>query len=394
MNNPSSSKKESCVHCGNNPIHHWLAFLSQTTMIPLTPLAHGLAYIHHRYLDNLLRWILTPYIWAFRKTKLWGMNTDISKAHTERSEVIWREAKERNIQMEQFTIFGKPIEQYRAKMGGRWHYFESIPIPPKYSPTSYAWMDDKWILKKFLRKNNIPVAFGESVASKENAKSTFAKGKAPFIAKPRLGSRGRHTITHIYDENQIVEAFSIARKLCAFVIIEEQLFGSVYRGTYIGGEIVGILRGDPARIVGDSIHTIEQLIAMKNESKHEQVKDVAITPLLISFIGRQNYNLDTVLPEGLQIDLSEKIGINYGGYAVEEFPNTHPKILEYLKRAGDALDAPVIGFDFIIPDITQDPDTQRWGIIEANSLPFINLHHFPIEGTPRNAASRVWDLWK
>ena len=322
------------------------------------------------------------------------MNKDVSLAHTERSEVIWREAEKRKIQMEQFTIFGKPIEQYRAKMNGRWHYFESIPIPPKYSPVSYAWMDDKWMLKKFLRKNNIPVAFGASVSSKKKAKEIFGQGKAPFIAKPRLGSRGRHTITHIYDEGQIIEAFNIARKLCAFVILEEQLFGSVYRGTYIGGEIVGILRGDPPRIIGDGKSTIEQLIEKKNASKHEQVKDVAITPLLKSFIGRQNYNLQTILPEGLQIDLSEKIGINYGGYAVEEFPNTHPKILDYLKRAGDALNAPVIGFDFIIPNITEDPDNQRWGIIEANSLPFINLHHFPIEGTPINAAAKVWDLWK
>jgi D-alanine-D-alanine ligase-like ATP-grasp enzyme len=104
--------------------------------------------------------------------------------------------------------------------------------------------------------------------------------------------------------------------------------------------------------------------------------------------------LDSILEENKSLDLSEKIGINYGGYAVEELPRTHPKILEYLRRAGDALNAPVIGFDFIIPDISADPDTQRWGIIEANSLPFINLHHFPIEGMPINAAAAVWDLWK
>jgi hypothetical protein len=41
-----------------------------------------------------------------------------------------------------------------------------------------------------------------------------------------------------------------------------------------------------------------------------------------------------------------------------------------------------------------DPDMQHWGIIECNSLPFINLHHFPIEGNPENVASKIWDLWK
>ncbi len=321
------------------------------------------------------------------------MNTDSTKAHTERSEVIWDEAKKRGIEMQQFTIFGKPIEQYRAKLRGHWHYFESLPIPPELNVVSYSWMDDKWMLKKFLRKNNIPVAFGRSVASEKNALAAFKEGKPPFIAKPRLGSRGRHTITHIHTEEDLVHAFRIAKKLCRYVIIEEQLFGSVYRGTYIGGEIVGILRGDPPRITGDGVHTVKELISKKNAAKHDKVKDVIISPLLISFIGRQNYDLDTILPNGKVVDLSEKIGINYGGYAAEMLPETHPKIIEYLKRAGDLLNAPVIGFDFIIPNVTQDPDEQRWGIIEANSLPFINLHHFPLAGTPINAAAKVWDLW-
>src|SRR3989344_618773 len=385
--------KRVCVHCGNNPTNHLFAYLTQTLLIPLVPISHGLAYIHHRYLDNLLRWILTPYLGAFRKTRLWDMNRNPEKAHTERSKVIWQEAEKRKIKMEQFTIFGKPIEQYRAKLRGRWHYFESIPIPPEYRPVSYAWMDDKWALKKFLRERNIPVAFGRSVASQKQARRIFSEGKVPFIVKPRLGSRGRHTVTHIYNEGELVDAFKIAQKLSLFVVMEEQLFGSVYRGTYIGGEIIGILRGDPPRITGDGVHTIKELIEIKNKTKHPKVKDVVILPLLVSFIGRQNLDLQTILPKGKTIDLSEQIGINCGGYSAEEFPKTHPKIIEYLKRAGDALDAPVIGFDFIIPDITKNPDEQRWGIIEANSLPFVNLHHFPLEGTPINAAARVWDLW-
>jgi cyanophycin synthetase len=212
--------------------------------------------------------------------------------------------------------------------------------------------------------------------------------------KPQLGSRGRHTTTHIYTKEDLLKAYRIAKQLCHFVIVEEHLFGSVYRATYVGGEIVGILRGDPPRITGDSVHTIKELIAIKNENKKNLVKDVQITDGLVEFIGRQNLTLDTVLESGRTIDLSEKIGISYGGFAAEEFPTTHLKLLSYLKKAGDFLKAPVVGFDFIIEDAKADPDTQRWGIIEANSLPFINLHHFPLEGDPINVAGKVWDLWK
>ena len=111
------------------------------------------------------------------------------------------------------------------------------------------------------------------------------------------------------------------------------------------------------------------------------------------FLGRLGYTLETVLEKDLSIDLSEKIGISYGGSSREMLAETHPKIITELTRAGKLVNSPVIGFDFIIADPTQSPDAQIWGIIECNSLPFINLHHNPIEGTPINVAAKVWDLW-
>jgi hypothetical protein len=52
----------------------------------------------------------------------------------------------------------------------------------------------------------------------------------------------------------------------------------------------------------------------------------------------------------------------------------------------------ILGFDFITPSVEVDPDTVRWGIIECNSVPFINLHHDPLIGDPVNVAAKVWDL--
>lgn len=387
-------KKNKCVYCGNNPKNHFISKLIQTTLVIVSPVFIFFGKFQSSLVERAIILLLTPYIWFFVKVRLWGMNKDIDKAHTERSKVIWIEAAKRGIEMEQFVVFGKPIEQYRAKIEGKWQYFESIPIPPKMASSSYTWMDDKWLLKNFFKKRNIPVPFGRSISSFKEALKTLNDGTPPFIIKPQLGSRGRHTTTHIYNEKDLELGYLVGKTLCHFVIMEEQLHGSVYRGTYVGGEVVGILRGDPARITGNGVNTIEELIQIKNENRHPKVKEVLVTPLLKDFIGRQGFELSTILEQEKTIDLSEKIGLSYGGYAVEEFTRTHPKTLEYIKKAGDALGAPVVGFDFIISDITKDPDLQRWGIIEANSLPFINLHHFPMEGEPINVAGKVWDLWE
>ncbi|MEI8338153.1 MAG: hypothetical protein WCF92_03345, partial [bacterium] len=387
-------KLNKCLYCGNNPVNHKTVFFMQSLSVFLSPIMRPSAYLENWVTFKVAKTIAIPYMYFFRLVGMLKMNTDSKLAHTERSEVIWDEAKKRGIQMEQFVIWGKPIEQYRAKINNEWFYFESLPIPPKMNSIAYAWIDDKAILKKKLLAKNIATPNGGSVSNWKKALETFNKLRKPVICKPEVGSRGRHTTTYIYTEEDLKLGFNVAQELCHFVVTEEHLLGSVYRGTYIGGEIVGILRGDPPRITGDGIKNIKELIEEKNKNKNPKVKDVVVDKKIESFLTRQGFSLDSVLSKGKTIDLSEKIGISYGGYSKEMINETHPKILEELKRAGDLLNVPIVGFDFIVEDPTTDPTGKHWGIIEANSLPFINLHHFPLEGTPQNAAGKVWDLWQ
>lgn len=383
----------SCPYCGNNPINHRFAWVTHTLSVLVIPISRGMFIVDHPLLRQFVILVFTPYLYAFRALGMVRMSKDETKACTERSRVVWDDAIRRGIPMEQFVIMGRPVEQYRAKVRGRWVYFNSLPIPPWHTASSYAWMDDKAMLKKHLNKHGVPVPQGGSATSEKLAKRIFDSIEKPVIVKPAMGSRGRHSLTHLHTEEELVEAFSISQQLCAFVVVEEHLIGSVYRGTYVGGEIVGILRGDPPRIVGDGVSTVAKLIEIKNATKHERQKDYKVTDLTSAFLARQGLSLDSVLPQGKRVDLSEKIGLSYGGFAAEEIPITHPKTIEYLKKAGDVLGAPVVGFDFIIEDITKDPDEQKWGVIEANSLPFINLHHFPVDGDPINVAGKLWDLW-
>lgn len=90
--------------------------------------------------------------------------------------------------------------------------------------------------------------------------------------------------------------------------------------------------------------------------------------------------------------LSEKIGLSYGGDAIEEFDKCHQDNKELFERAAQVFGDPIIGFDFMIPDITKSWKTQRCGFLEANSVPFINLHHDPRSGKPRNIAAKIWDI--
>jgi D-alanine-D-alanine ligase-like ATP-grasp enzyme len=72
----------------------------------------------------------------------------------------------------------------------------------------------------------------------------------------------------------------------------------------------------------------------------------------------------------------------------------HPSFIPFLEKASKVTGLSIAGFDCIIPDPTKDESSQRWGIIECNTLPFIDMHYYALEGKPRNIAGMIWDLWK
>ncbi len=380
-----------CIYCGNNPVSHRTTWFNESLSVIMRPVNQR--FFNRAATKKLLRMItrlFSPLVWLLELIQVITYGNEASSKTSARAEVLWRSAKERGITMQSLKIFGHENDSYRAFINNRVIHFSGLPRP-EYAPmTAEWWMDDKSLIKKKLLAANIPVARGGSFWRYQPLLNLFRNLEKPVIIKPRLGSRGRHTTTFIYTEEQLKKAFIVAKQLCFWVVMEEHLVGSVYRATMIDYKVAGILRGDPPRVTGDGEHTIRELIGIKNKNKHQEIHDVIITPAMEIFLERNNYTLNTVLPRGLTIDLSEKIGVSYGGNSAEDTLITHPEIKNILAKAAIAVGDPILGFDFIINDISTDPTKQKWGIIECNGVPFINLHHDPIEGEPNNVAQYVW----
>jgi len=443
--------KTSCPYCGNNPVPHRFYRYSENLNIFLTPLRQKLLYnplsrffkggtrpgkIANLFLD------LGLFLGAV------SLMRDVKLCKVRRAQVLWEEAQKRGIEMGELLIFGKPVDIYVAekkypltiihnplpskiKDKRLRIVFSGLPRPVGYVNKWLDLMDDKWLFKKAMLQNGLPAPMGASCSSFSQAckifnriqKSPFAEasdfappsprlwraGEAtsdksgdlrPVIVKPRAGSRGRHSTTFVSTEADLKKAFKIAKQLCYWVIVEEQLFGPVYRATVIGGpstslgtsKLAGVLRGDPPFVTGDGLHSIADLISAKNSQPHPGVKDIAADKACEVFLSRQNLTLSSVLEKGMTVNLTEKIGVNYGGSSSEDYEICHQDNKELFLRAARVLGDPVVGFDYIIPDITKSYKEQRTGFIEVNSLPFINLHHDPLLGTPRNAAALVWDM--
>ncbi|MBI3588813.1 MAG: hypothetical protein HY093_00140 [Candidatus Liptonbacteria bacterium] len=347
----------------------------------------------HGLVSTISRPLSLPFVKFLKIIGLVNFNPNLENTDNPRIKVLFEEAKNRGIKMQSIDVLGKNIDYYLAKIKNQKIIFNGLPRPPKTSNPGLWWMDDKKILKTKLASANIPTPKGESFSKFTPLLAHFNQLSKPVVVKPRLGSRGRHTTTFIQTESDLKKAYKIAKQLCHWVVLEEQLPGPIYRGTVIDGKLVGVLGGDPPKITGDGKNTIEELIVIKNQKKPAGVKDFKISPTTPEFLARLGYTLKSVLEKGKNLDLTEKIGVNYGGSSFEVTPQTHPSFKTHLEKAAQVVGDPVLGFDFIAEDITQSPDQQKWGIIECNSLPFINLHHDPLIGEPVNTAAAVWDLW-
>ena len=387
--------KNKCSACGTSPVNHTLARVVNSISGIVEPLGHfifgWIPVKNGGTLMNTLDGIRYAFLSSVGMVK-WS--DDIEKATTGRAKLIWQEARDRGIDMQQVIIWKKPVEQYRAKIDGKWQYFESLPIPSWLPQSAYSWLDDKFILKKKLTRAGIAVPKAKVFATWSGAQKAFEVLTKPIIVKPRVGTRGRHTTTNIGTLDEMKKAYDLTRQITPYMVAEEHLFGSVYRATVVGGKIVGFFRADPPQVTGDGVQTIAQLVQEKNFQKSERVGEITINDDVISFLSRQGYTPESVPEKGRIVNLTAKTGRFYGGYTKEMLPEVHPKLVEIFNRISDVVPAPILGFDLIIPDATADPDTQRWGIIECNSLPFIDLHYFALEGTPVNVAKPVWDLWE
>lgn len=345
------------------------------------------------WIDGLAKMLEPVFFSVLAVLPISRFGTNPTDAATYRSQVMWEEAIRRGIEMQQLFIMGKKTEVYRARLAQEWHYFQSLPIPPHLEAVRYEWIDDKFKLKQELTRIGVSTPRVYSVTSANEAIEAMRELGGAVVLKPQAGSRGRHTTVYVKTDEEVIRAFESAQKLCRYVVVEQCIEGNVCRGTVVGGKLVGFFEASAPQVVGDGSSTLFELVARANQSKYDRVENIVLTSESVRFLARQGYTERSIVPDGEVASISHRTGRLFGGRTRELLGREHPKLREYLERAAKSVRAPVVGFDLIIKKPEEDPDTQQWGIIEANSLPYIDLHYLPLEGTPSNVAASVWDLW-
>lgn len=347
----------------------------------------------NRFLNH---WFLPRFYKILTKFRLGKIAHEPDDKLTGRALCFWRECESRGIKVWEFQLFGIGRELFVAEWRGKKLAFDYLPRPGNRESTSLYWMDDKGRMRTEFQKAGIPVANGGKYSSWKKISDAFETLTKPVIIKPHTGSRSRHTTTHIETLEGLRTAFDKAKQLSPYVIMEEEHKGFVYRGTIIGGEVVGVIRREPAHVVGDGVSTVFELIEKENANPMRNgdiFHKIILGDEAEEEMQRQKLKLSDVSERGTIITLSQKSSRGLGGGITDVTDVIHPDNLEILKNINEVLRDPLVGVDFMIEDIERSwREQNRCGVIECNSMPFIELHLFPLRGQARDTASALCDL--
>lgn len=395
----SSKTKKLCPDCGSTPVNHFsakatiaLGFLIKIMTLPLARAEDVVA-------DFLLPKIELLLPSLFKTLAFIGLGRiaeEPAEDNIARTKYMWRAAKERGIKVRQFRVFNRPTIIFWAEWGGKRIVFEGLPRPLGVSRKPLEWMDNKALMKKQFQAGGIPVAKGGVALTKRGALKIFRRLAKPVIAKPHLGSRSRHTTTHIKTEAELLKAFRSARMLSPWVIIEEELKGFVFRVTLIGGKLAGALRREPPSVVGNGASSVRALVEKENQNPKRQeppFHEIALGAEAERELARQDLALESVPEKGRFVALGQKVGRGEGGSNTEMLREVHPENVLLFEKLARVVGDPLIGVDFIMRDIRRPWREQELvGTIELNSLPFLDLHHEPLRGEPTDPSGALWDI--
>ncbi|MGM1047348.1 MAG: bifunctional glutamate--cysteine ligase GshA/glutathione synthetase GshB [Bacillota bacterium] len=281
---------------------------------------------------------------------------------------------------------------------------EYVKQATKTSLDSYSTvliMENKVVTKEVLKRHGIRVPSGEAYRSLDEAISAYETYSGiPIVIKPKSTNFGLGItiFNREYSREDMKKAFEIAFTHDRTVLLEEFMTGKEYRFLVMGDEVVGVLHRVPANVVGDGVHTIEQLVKEKNKDPlrgrgyKTPLEKIQLGEAEEMFLKNHSMGWNDIPQSGEVIYLRENSNISTGGDSIDftdDIPNSYKDLaIQSAKAAG----ATICGVDMMIDHIEEEATDTNYSIIEINFNPAIHIHGYPYIGKNRKADEKILDL--
>jgi glutamate--cysteine ligase len=227
----------------------------------------------------------------------------------------------------------------------------------------------------------------------------------PLVVKPTNGNQGQNIAIGIDNYLEYLAAIEVAADFSSDedsgVIIEEMFQnGEEYRILASQEKVIGIVKREPANVIGDGRSTIKKLITLKNKEDIRGIKGsdkshlkIRMDKNLKNYLAEQNLDLSTVVAAGRKVYLRQVSNISQGGDAIDFTDLAHKSVHEIALKAIRTIPGlSFAGIDFMTLDITQPQTKDSYVIIEINDSPGFDIHDAPYVGQNRHAADEFLKL--
>jgi cyanophycin synthetase len=260
---------------------------------------------------------------------------------------------------------------------------------------------DKEGTKTILKDGGIPVPRGTVIQYLDELPAAIEEvGGFPIVIKPLDGNHGRGISIDVKNQQEAEEAYDLASAASKTrsVIVERYYKGSDHRILVINGKVAAVAERIPAHVVGDGRSTIEELIEITNRDPnrgdgHANVlTKITIDKTALNVLGKQGYELTSILPQGAIAYLRATANLSTGGIAVDRTDEIHPENVWIAQRVAKLIGLDIAGIDVVTDDIRKPLKEVDGVIVEVNAAPGFRMHVAPSRGLPRNIAAPVIDM--
>jgi cyanophycin synthetase len=290
-------------------------------------------------------------------------------------------------------------EQSLIQFGhGRYQQRIQATVTSRTSHIAVELASDKEETNRILGNLGLPVPRQRLVQGVEDAVEAAELIGYPVVVKPFNANHGRGITIHITTPEEVRAAFEVAREHSRSVIIESFITGEDHRMLVIDGRLVAVSKRVPGHVVGDGVHTIEQLMEEVNQDPRRGIgHEKVLTRLTFdhqaeTMLQRKGYTRESVPAPGERVFLRSTGNLSTGGTATDLTDLVHPDNVEMATRAVKAIGLDVGGVDFLSTDITESYKEVGGAICEINAAPGFRMHMAPSEGRPRDVAGPVMDM--
>lgn len=291
----------------------------------------------------------------------------------------------------------KALIRYKLSDGKNEHLFQ-VSRGDKVSKEAIKICVNKHLTKEYLKKANVPVAEGDQFTEKSTDDEIikFAnKLGYPLVLKPTDGTGGHGVIANIKNEKEFKEALNYVKGQLGYkkLIVEKHFEGEDYRLHVVNEEVIGAIKKERSHVVGDGIHTIQELIDLKNRERTKtpalRNRPITTDQETIKLLKSNGQTLESIPEAGEIVYLKSKNNVSSGGDPIDITDELTDEIKEIAINATKAIPGLVqSGVDLMV-----NMKENTGIVLEVNSRPHITAHLYPMKGKARDIPKAVIDYY-